>query len=68
MLTAQATVMNSPLSNVNSQVYIKWNHKPHGAPNEHLAMGEDCIISGQATSSLTLIGPIVIANYVAHND
>ncbi len=45
-----------------SQVYVKWKQGPYGVPNEHLALGEDWIVSGQAIGSLFFAGQIQMCN------
>lgn len=49
------------------KIYIAWNQEPIGVPDDHLAIGEDWIKSGQGTGWIPLAGPIINSQYIARN-
>lgn len=51
----------------NEKLYIAWNQEPVGVPDEHLAISEGWIKSGQAVGWIPIIGTIQNSQHIARN-
>lgn len=80
MVTEQMTVLSAKPSTQNrtkreirqamekdEKLYIAWNQEPVGEPDEHLAISEAWIKSGQAVGWIPMIGTIEYSQYIARN-